>query len=152
METELKSYNLIALLIAGGFLVALASPHLHAEANKDTREVLKLTSQQNASVRYEMRRLLASVADIVTALDNNDFKAIEQAARKSGMAMAAQVEVTLKERLPMQFKKFGKAVHVGFDEIADAALAEGANKDKMISLLGKQLQRCIACHATYRLE
>lgn len=67
-------------------------------------------------------------------MNENDMSAVETAARKSGMVMVGQVEVSLKEKLTSEFMQLGKSVHMRFDKIADAA-RDGARQADLIGLL-----------------
>ena len=130
-------------------LATLAPAPLHA--GDDERTLLDLNGGERSAVRSEMRELLVSIAEILSALSENDMAGVEAAARKSGMVMVGQVEVSLKEKLTPAFMKLGKSVHVEFDHIADAA-HYGADKDAILELLAKQMNRCTTCHAAYGLR
>lgn len=54
-------------------------------------------------------------------------------------------------RLPMDFKQAGMAMHRGFDEIAEAA-DRGESAKKLNARLGDQLDLCVGCHQTYRID
>lgn len=144
MLTRLTLFTVISL----SFAVIANSPSI---AGGDDRELLSLNPVEKNAVRSEMRRLLISVSGILSALSEKDMAAVEKSSRKAGMVMVGQVEVSLKKRLTPAFMKLGKSVHVGFDEIADAA-RDGADHDKIIKLLAEQTNRCTTCHAAYGLK
>lgn len=144
------SRSIFLLVIIFAFVFA-ATTSTNLRAGKDERKLLALTTGQKTAVRAEMRELLVSVSEILSALNENDMAGVEAAARKSGMIMVGQVEVSLKEKLTPGFMKLGKSVHVGFDQIADAA-RDGADGEKIIGLLAQQTNRCTTCHAAYGLR
>lgn len=123
----------------------------HLAAGNDERILLDLNTIEKRAVRSEMRKLLVSVSEIISALNEKNLESVEAAARKSGMVMVGQVEVSLKEKLTPAFMKLGKSVHVGFDQIADAA-HDDASRDKIIDLLAQQMNRCTTCHSAYGLK
>ncbi len=120
-------------------------------AAEESRTLLNLNASEAANLRSEMRALLVSLSEVLAAMDENDLAGVEAAARKSGMVMVGQVEVSLKEKLTKPFIMLGKSVHVGFDDIADAA-RDGASRDDLISLLSEQTNRCTTCHSSYGLQ
>lgn len=121
------------------------------QAGEDTRTLLALEAPEAMGLRTEMRALLVSLSEVLAALDQKDMAGVETAARKSGMVMVGQVEVSLKEKLTPEFMQLGKSVHVGFDTIADAA-RDGANQSDIIKLLAEQTNRCTTCHAAYGVK
>ena len=138
-----------AFLFAALALFTLSSTSL--TAGTEDRTLLALNTAEKAKVRSEMRELLVSVSEIIAALDKKNMAEVEAAARKSGMVMVGQVEVSLKERLTPEFMKLGKSVHVGFDAIADAAKTGGSQED-IIGLLAEQTNRCTTCHSSFGLQ
>ena len=143
-----RSAFLLAMLCA---LALSTLTSTNARAGEDGRTLLPLNAVQKSAVRSEMRKLLESVSEILSALSEKNMAGVEAAARKSGMVMVGQVEVSLKEKLTPTFMKLGKSVHVAFDQIADAA-RDGANQDKIINLLAQQTNRCTTCHAAFGLR
>ncbi len=146
------------MITRNAFLIAMVSAlayatmmSANAHAGKDERTLLALNAAEKAAVRSEMRELLVTVSEILSAMNEKNMAGVEAAARKSGMVMVGQVEVSLKEKLTPGFMKLGKSVHVGFDSIADAA-RDSAKQDKIIELLAQQMNRCTACHAAYGLR
>ncbi len=97
-----------------------------------------------------MRLFLTSVQKIVTAAAYNDMKVVAEAAGESGMAAAHNVPAGLREKLPLEFKKLGHATHEGFDDLARDA-ASMADGNLALKQLGKLMQNCVSCHATFRI-
>jgi len=117
----------------------------------DMRHRLMVPGPARDMVLAEMRRMLESVNAILHALPANDLTAIERAARASGLAMAADVDPQLRDRLPPPFLQLGMATHRGFDELADEVNA-GGTREQALAALGRITSNCVACHAIYRLD
>jgi hypothetical protein len=139
----------LPILCAAAVFTPLSNTGL--QAGENSRTLLALEASEVTGLRTEMRALLASLAEVLAAMNENDLAAVEAAARKSGMVMVGQVEVSLKEKLTPEFMQLGKSVHVGFDEIADAA-RDGASQADLIGLLAEQTNRCTTCHAGYGVK
>jgi cytochrome c556 len=143
------STPLIALL--GALLTPMATQAAGTAAKTETRQPLKLAPMQRDHVLDEMRALLAGSQQIVAALARDDMAAVAAAARPLGMGMARKAENHLGAALPRDFMRQGMAVHQDFDRIADDA---EARKDPRLTLrqLGETMGRCVACHASFRIE
>lgn len=138
------------VLVGVGLLIGDAGAQPPGAA-VDMRHRLTAPGPARDMVLAEMRRMLESVNAILHAVQANDLAAIERAARASGMAMAADVDPRLRERLPPPFLQLGMATHRGFDELADAVKA-GGTREQALAALGRITSNCVACHAVYRLE
>lgn len=129
-------------------LAALFALPAHAA---DTRKPLALAAPEAAHVRAEMRVFLSSAQKIVYAAAHDDMKTVAEAARAAGMAAAHEVPAGLRKKLPMEFKHLGHATHEAFDDLArDAESMADANL--ALKQLGKLMNNCVSCHATYRIE
>ncbi len=117
----------------------------------DGRQAIVLRADEKDLVLAEMRTMLASVQGVVDGIARKDTARVAQAARQSGSAAAAQVPASLMGKLPLGFKQLGHAAHSGFDELVVGA-ESGEPEDMLLARLGKHLNGCVACHATYRLE
>lgn len=123
-------------------------PATHAHHRMaDTRRQVSLTPAERDGVLAEMRTMLGSVSGVLHGLTANDYQAIEEAARASGMGKA--VDPTLKQKLPQQFLELGMATHKKFDQLADLARAR-ASADQVVRSLADVTTNCVACHAMYR--
>jgi cytochrome c556 len=146
-----KNFPLSTALIAllGALLLPVVTQA--AAAQTETRQPLKLAPMQRDHVLDEMRALLAGSQQIVAALARDDMAAVAAAARPLGMGMARKAESHLGAALPRDFMRQGMAVHQDFDRIADDA---EARKDPRLTLrqLGETMGRCVACHASFRIE
>jgi len=120
-------------------------------SGSDGRTTILLNTGEKDLVLKEMRTMLSSVQGIVEGLSEQDLSMVASASRTSGSSMAQQVPPALMTKLPLEFKQLGHSVHTGFDELTVAAKQEETS-DMILSRLSVQLSRCIACHATYRLQ
>jgi len=117
---------------------------------EDKRIAVDLSAEDRAQFLTEMRIVLESIHDIVTALDKNDMNAVATAASQSKDRIKKITE-GLSKTLPPNFKTFSKSVQKGFMKIEESTKSDGG-KDKVISLLGAQLGRCVTCHSIYKLK
>ena len=142
-----------ALFVALSTLPAIAAEpaHHHHGKSVEYRKPIALNAEEAAHVRLEMRLFLTSVQKIVTAAAHDDMKVVAEAAGESGMAAAHNVPAGLREKLPMEFKKLGHATHEGFDDLARDA-ASMADPNLALKQLGKLMQNCVSCHATFRIS
>lgn len=118
----------------------------------DGRTAVLLGSSERDLVLGEMRLMLEGVQGIVAGVAANDSKAVISAARAVGAGAAADLNPGLMGKLPLDFKQQGMTVHGGFDDLAAAVEQGTADNNAVLLRLSEQLNRCIACHATYRLD
>ncbi|MFQ5582082.1 MAG: hypothetical protein ACE5F3_05595 [Mariprofundaceae bacterium] len=116
----------------------------------DERTAVLLEEGERQLVLEEMRGLLEATQQVIEGLSSSDMKQIEQAATAVGMQATSTMDVTLKAKLPMEFKKLGFATHTAFDEIA--AMAKKTGDAKLIQKkLADTMNNCIACHAGFQI-
>lgn len=137
---------LATVTVAGLFFVKGQS-----QMAEDGRLSVTLAPAERDFVLAEMRMLLEGVQGITAAVAAGDMPQVAVAARRIGMASAADVNPGLMLKLPLAFKQQGMAVHGEFDKMADRA-ENGATASEMLELLSQQLTACIACHSSYRLD
>jgi len=116
----------------------------------DGRTQILLTTDERAQVLGEMRQLLASTQSIVEALAEHDFKNISAASSQVGMQATTTMDITLKAKLPMDFKQMGFAVHQAFDDINQMA-KEQKSTQEIQRKLADTMNQCVACHASFQL-
>lgn len=116
----------------------------------DGRTAVLLESVERQQVLEEMRMLLESSQAIVEALADERMDDVAVAARKVGRAAVATVDMRLRAKLPLEFKKLGFATHDAFDDIADMA-GRGDSAKAVQQKLAVTMNNCIACHAAYQL-
>jgi hypothetical protein len=118
--------------------------------SSDRRTAIHLAPAERDLVLSEMRQMLQSVHSLVTGLSAGDAKIMEQAARASGMGMAADVNPIIMAKLPIEFKRQGMSVHRDFDALADT-IARGADQATVLREFTGITARCVGCHTSYRL-
>lgn len=118
---------------------------------EDGRTVIKLSPSEKSLILSEMRMMLQTVQEIVEALEQNNMKGVAEAALNGGTAMMVDLNPKVMMKLPLPFKKMGVETHRYYDEISEMA-ENGADKDKILSMMTTQLQRCNGCHAGYKFE
>ena len=145
-----------AITLLGLPLATPAADHGHG-GDVDTRHAIALDAGEKHFLLSEMREFLAVTQRILTASGAGDMEAVARAASSVGLK-AHQADFTdpaslvhgIHRKAPKEFFPLGRATHAGFDEIADVARSIG-DKDTVNRMLAENLQRCVACHATYRV-
>lgn len=136
----------VPLMMALSMLPLLA----WAEADKvPEREVMKLSAEHEAHVRYEMRGFLVSLQGINEALAKQDFEAVARYARQSGAAAPQAAPRGLGKALPPHFREMGSVTHAAFDQLAVDATSMGDTRVVLEQVSGI-MKNCIQCHAAYR--
>jgi len=118
---------------------------------QDGRTSILLSVGDRDFVFDEMRSLLVAIRDISDGLNRNDTAEVVKAARGVGMAAAHDAAPTLMARLPLDFKRIAMPLHAGFDDLA-AAAEHGESSAALAGRLIEQLDRCIGCHAAFRID
>ena len=115
---------------------------------EDGREAIVLKEAERNLILTEMRGMLAAVQEIIAAVNDGDMEAVKSITHKVGLAEVEAVPAELMLKLPMDFKKLGRATHEGFDSVGLAADFDAA---QVLVKLEENLNRCVACHASYQL-
>ena len=134
-----------------------ADDHAHASST-DTRQPIALDVREKYFLLNEMRQFLAVAQRILAASQAGDMSEVARAAASAGLK-AHQADFAdpnslvhgIRKKAPKEFFPLGKATHEAFDEIASVASAIG-DKDTVNKMLADNLQRCVVCHATYRVD
>ena len=114
----------------------------------DRRQSLDVPGPVRDAIRLEMRTMLGSLNDLLTAGARGDTAAMRAAAARSGLATA--VDPALEKLLPAEFLHLGMSTHRQFDQLG-MAVQGGVATDSLLAGLGRLTSNCVACHATYRL-
>ncbi|GBE08197.1 hypothetical protein BMS3Bbin11_01457 [bacterium BMS3Bbin11] len=146
-----KPLKLTARSVAFGITVILTVFSNSSWAEKDNRVAVVLDDENRAFVLHEMRQNVSGLQQAITALSKDDMKGVASALRPLGMQSMASVPPTLMSSVPGGFMQIGMPNHLAFDKIADAA-EKGASTKDILSSLGMAMNRCVACHAAYRIE
>lgn len=115
-----------------------------------TREPLHLSASERDHMRSGMRAFLESVEGITKGIADNRIETVAKSAKRSGWSMVDETATALALKLPPEFVAISIDTHQRFDDLAAAASA-GATKARLLDDLGRILNNCTACHATYRL-
>ena len=125
---------------------------VYAEDNKsmDNRINLKLTESEKVEFLSEMRQMLSSIQGIIIGIGENDRKKIIKSARYSGNRMARATPESIKRKTPQSFKDIGGPTHMMFEELV--VRAETDDMDLLTSFTGELMEKCLACHATFKTD
>ena len=120
-------------------------------AGSDGRTAIVLQPAERDFVMTEMRGLLAATQEIMEAGSQGDTQRIVKAARRVGMAGAADVNPALMVKLPVEFKKLAMGMHGDMDEIAKAG-ESGKTAPELLKMTSNALVKCVACHAAWQIK
>ncbi|MFP5504598.1 MAG: hypothetical protein ACLGH6_00210 [Gammaproteobacteria bacterium] len=123
----------------------------HTHPSSDGRAEIALAPADRDLVLAEMRGFLSAVQGITAAVSRDDLAAAAGHARGMGLAAVGQIPVSLMQALPLEFKQLGNSVHADLDQLALDAEQLG-DRDHTLRQLGDILNKCVACHAAYRLS
>lgn len=121
MNTKMLATVAIVLWLASAGFVGFKFMTGTTVETTDGREAIVLSAGERDFVLNEMRGMLAGVQEIIAAANANDMEALQETALRVGTAEVEGVPVETMMKLPMEFKKLGRATHVGFDEVAQAS-------------------------------
>jgi len=138
---------LLSVLIALAVKFVVLGSTAKAE---DGRTQVLLDESERDQVLVEMRQLLASTQQITEGLAEHDMKKVAAAASEVGMNATKTMDVRLKAKLPIDFKKLGFATHQAFDDIATMA-TEKKSESHIQMKLAETMNNCVACHSSFQL-
>lgn len=138
----------VVLLAAGSAYKLLMGGH--TQTGIDGRAEIALTASDRDIVLAEMRAILGAVQGVTQGLAQQDLKIVAQQARSVGLSAMGLVPPSLMQALPLEFKTLGRSLHAEFDQIALDAEQLG-DREHTLQQLGEVMNKCVACHATYRL-
>ena len=121
------------------------------EQTEDNRSALIVENAERDFMLNEMRNFLIAVQQITEGIEKDDMVQISNSAKKVGMADLQLVPGTLMGKLPLAFKKMGRATHMAFDQMAMDAEQLG-DKEHTLSQLNQILLTCTACHSLYKVR
>ncbi len=123
----------------------------------DQREILPLNQLQRQHVLEEMRGLLVATQGIIEGLANEDMEMVAKSASSAGMKSRQTVEnranmqrLQMGRVLPAEFRKMGRAAHMGMDEISEMAKQGKSAKEIQLKLVDI-MNTCVACHSAYQI-
>ncbi|EPG74980.1 hypothetical protein LEP1GSC058_1663 [Leptospira fainei serovar Hurstbridge str. BUT 6] len=122
--------------------------------SKDGRVSIYLNEDERILVLTEMRGLLTSINGVLGGLSEGDYEKASESARASGMGLVRSLEKEEKKillKLPIEFKQLGFGTHEQFDVIAEK-LKQKKELGIILNELDILTRKCVACHATYRID
>ena len=157
----MNTKSFISALLSVHFIFAFSPVIAQAEeasSKSKSREEIKLTRTEREFLLSEMRDFLEAVARIVAANNSGNMQELANAAQgvglkahKAALSNPDSIVHIIRKKTPPSFFPLGKATHEGFDEIAHIANTTADSK-QINTLLAQNLQRCVACHANYRIS
>lgn len=136
------------VLTAGAFAFMFVKGE--TKLSTDNRRAIQLAPAEKDIVLGEMRQVLLALNGTLKALGDDNLKEASLAASKAGKGMAVDINPVVMAKLPLEFKNLGMSMHGDFDQLSKD-LASGMDSKKAVKQLGEMTNKCIACHATYRL-
>lgn len=146
-----------SLFLGGGLALAqtMDADH-HADRGRDTRQLVHFPQSLRRETLATMRTHLEGLAEIQQALAEgrlNDASRI--ATMKLGMSSMHGDQMAQEAKyMPLAMRELGAQLHRQAGEFAVAAQDAAATGDtrRPMVLLGRMMQTCVACHASYRLH
>jgi len=143
--TLIAALLLIVVALAYKFIVVGST-----QEAPDGRIAVLLDPAERALMLREMREFVVGVQLVADVLARDDMKAVAKAASAMGTARSHDVPAGMIGKLPLPFKTLAFDVHRAFDTMA--LDAEGIAMPKhTLGQLAELLQKCAACHASYRV-
>jgi hypothetical protein len=144
--------TLLAAVLCG-VACLVASTTASAEP-ADARSPVVLTGSEKAWLFGEMRENLVAIQAIASALSDGDAARVQRIAADLGLGPWTRNPARppdLLAKFPPPWRALAAQVHKDFDGIADGAAARESNQ-QLLARIGKLMQSCTACHASYRVE
>ena len=143
----IRSFLLLVAVLGLGYFLLKPS---NVAVSTDGRTVVLLTPDERDMVLSGMRRMLESVQAIVEGASGGELMAASLVATETGIKSVVKTNVALIGRVPVEFMALGMDTHRAFDTLAETA--QGTD-DPLVVLaeLSEIMNRCTACHASYRL-
>ena len=120
------------------------------------REAVTLDSAERDFVLAEMRHFVGAIRGILEGIADDNMKNVAAAARAAGLevhraqtAGPGGTAASVARKVPPRFRALSLATHEAFDEMALHA-QQPDGRDRVLTALADNLNRCVACHAVYR--
>jgi hypothetical protein len=122
----------------------------------DTRQLVKLPEPMRLHTIASMRDHLLSLQEIDVALSKNDFdNASRIAEQRLGMnSLELHGAAHIAPYMPKGMQDIGTEMHHAASQFAVEAQNASVSNDvrPALATLGTVMQKCVACHAAYRLH
>lgn len=122
-----------------------------AAPEADRRTAIVVPAPAGRTVLAEMRQMLEALNGVLEASAPYDRAAVREAALSGGTRIAVDMDPAMARRLPKAFVRLGSSTHEDFDALAEV-VGEGAPRDTVLTRLSALTDKCVSCHAAYRLE
>lgn len=119
-------------------------------SDTDNRTSLNLTEIEKHAFLSEMRQMLTSIQGIIVGISKEDREAIIKSARYSGNRMARATPESIKKKTPPSFQEIGGPTHMMFEELV--IRAEDDDMETLTAFTGELMQKCLACHAAFKVQ
>jgi hypothetical protein len=149
-----SSFAVIVTLVASAACSRDPSPKadtaIAALDHLDARRPVPLLPMMANHQKANMRDHLEAVQEIVQALAEDDFAAVERAATRMGFSEQMGQTCT---HMGMGAEGFSDEA-VAFHHVADgiAAAARDRDRGRVLTEMSNTLQRCTSCHATWKQQ
>jgi len=151
----MRAILVLSLALAAGACVAPRSSDPQDDPRYG-REAVTLEAAERDFVLAEMRHFVRAIRGILEGIADNDMKNVAAAARAAGLEVhRAQIAgpdgtaAAVARKVPPRFRALSLATHEAFDEMALHAQQPGG-RDRVLTVLADNLNRCVVCHAAYR--
>lgn len=148
MNAKMLSIIAIVLWVASAGFIGFKFVTGSTVTGADGREAIVLLPSERNLILSEMRGMLVAVQEIITAANEGDMAAVKEITHRVGLAEVGAVPAELMLKLPILFKRLGRATHAGFDEVG---LAADMDSEAVLESLADNMTKCIACHESYLL-
>lgn len=120
------------------------------DAGGDARRAIRLTAEERDVVLEVMRANVVSIHGILAAQAAGDLGEVVRVASTAATAPGPVARfVSLKRKLPAEWREMGKQVDGSFAAIAEQARA--GSSPGVTAELAANTGACVACHARFRL-
>jgi cytochrome c556 len=156
-ERRIRSLAVGILVLAFGVLAGVGARESSAtgraiavQQGPDVRQPIALAAGQRDALLKEMRAMLAAMQGMMDGAAQLDVARIRAMAQSVGVRSIVGRDDALRDQLPEAYRQQEFEVRSAFDALADAVRGFTA-RDTTLAYLSRIAQKCVACHATYRL-
>jgi len=132
--------------------VFLSSISVFAQAETDTRQLVKLPEMMQQHMLANMRQHLESLNEILFLMSNNKLdKAADVAEQRLGMTSLISHNAShMATFMPEGMQQAGTSMHKAASRFA--LRAQEGDSSTAYKTLGEVTSACVACHASYRIR
>lgn len=141
MKTKKSFSKIVVCLVVSGLSHSVVA---------DDRNLIVLRPHEKNMMLKDMRSYLQGIQGINQSLAMQDYKAIEDLARKRGKIAIYKYKPVMPNNLVPHFRRMAVSIHHDFETLANMA----KNKKKPLEIIGhmgEMMQTCVSCHETFRI-